>query len=163
MLGGSLSFESKDPQKGNFDIRLSFKIGEKPREDEELMINTLTGIKILLVEDSLLNQKLAQKMLQKLNADITLANNGQVALNYLQKERFDLILLDLQMPVMDGFTTIRNIRQNLELDTPVIAVTGLSQHDEKERCLSAGMNDYLSKPFKKEDLFRKLHKFLANK
>lgn len=102
-------------------------------------------------------------MLQKLNADITLANNGQVALNYLQKERFDLILLDLQMPVMDGFTTIRNIRQNLELDTPVIAVTGLSQHDEKERCLSAGMNDYLSKPYKKEDLFRKLHKFLANK
>jgi CheY-like chemotaxis protein len=61
------------------------------------------------------------------------------------------------MPVMDGFTTIRNIRYSLRLDTPVIAVTGLSQHDEKQRCLNAGMNDYLSKPFKKEDLFRKLY------
>ena len=161
LLGGSLNFENEGTQKGSFDIRLSFKIGEMPKENEALIINSLKDVKILLVEDSLLNQKLAKKLLQNLNADITVANNGKIALNYLSTERFDVILLDLQMPVMDGFTTIRNIRYSLRLDTPVIAVTGLSQHDEKQRCLNAGMNDYLSKPFKKEDLFRKLYKHLS--
>ena len=65
------------------------------------------------------------------------------------------------MPVMNGFTTIRNIRDVMNISTPVIAVTGHTQYDEKQKCLNAGMNDYLSKPFKKEDLFRKLYKYLG--
>ena len=162
LLGGTLSFDNKKPGLNIINLNIHFRNAYcNPVIEDDEIVKNLKGVSILLVEDSILNQKLAKKLLQSLNADITVAENGQIALNLLASNTFDVILLDLQMPVMNGFTTIRNIRDVMNISTPVIAVTGLTQYDEKQKCLNAGMNDYLSKPFKKEDLFRKLYKYLG--
>ncbi len=105
--------------------------------------------KILLVEDNPVNQQVASAMLEKLGLQITLAANGQEAVDLAQKSDFDLILMDIQMPIMDGYTATAIIRQysdNLQ-QIPIIALTANAMFDDQQKCLDAGMNDFLSKPF----------------
>lgn len=108
---------------------------------------------LLLVEDNIINQQVALAMLDAADYQITLAEHGAEAVDAVKSDRFDLILMDCQMPVMDGYEATKKIRA-LETDThtPIIAVTANAMDGDRERCLEAGMDDYLSKPFKVDDL-----------
>jgi signal transduction histidine kinase/CheY-like chemotaxis protein len=108
---------------------------------------------VLLVEDNPVNQLVAKGMLGKLGYAVLLANHGAEALSLLETEAVDLILMDCNMPVMDGYETTRRIRQKAEFaGLPIIALTANAMADERERCRVAGMNDYLAKPFRKDEL-----------
>jgi two-component system sensor histidine kinase/response regulator len=112
-------------------------------------------LRILLAEDNIVNQKLAVMMLEKRGHYITIASNGLEALEALKKEPFDLVLMDVQMPEMDGLEATRRIRGEEEEKEhiPIIAMTAHAMKGDRERCLTAGMDDYVSKPIKAKELF----------
>ncbi len=109
--------------------------------------------RILLVEDNPVNQLVAKGMLSKLGCDVVVAAHGGEALNQLEQHDFDLVLMDCNMPVMDGYEASRQIRQSERWpDLPIVALTANAMPEERERCRAAGMNDYLAKPFRREEL-----------
>jgi signal transduction histidine kinase/CheY-like chemotaxis protein len=117
--------------------------------------------KVLLVEDNPVNQLVAKGMLGKLGCEVAVAAHGGEALNYLEKMPADLVLMDCNMPVMDGYEASRRIRQSGRWpDLPIIALTANALPDERERCRAAGMNDYLAKPFRREELAAMLDAWL---
>ncbi|RJO66474.1 MAG: PAS domain S-box protein [Myxococcales bacterium] len=116
------------------------------------------GMRVLLAEDHWINQKAAKTLLEALGCRVTVAGNGQAAVEAASRERYDVILMDVQMPEMDGYAATSAIRA-LQLEaarTPIIAMTANALQGDRERCLQAGMNDYLAKPFRKEELMRML-------
>lgn len=118
------------------------------------------SLRILLAEDNPVNQKVALRQLQSLGYKADVVANGQEVLDLLQQVRYDLILMDCQMPVMDGYEATRRLRQQERRSghrTVVIAITANAMQEDRERCLQAGMDDYLSKPVLKEDLQRLLN------
>ena len=124
--------------------------------------NTGSQIKVLLAEDNLVNQKVALAVLRKLGLEADVANNGQEALHAAQIKHYDLILMDCQMPVMDGFEASRAIRETerADLRVPIIALTANAMVGDRERCLEAGMDDYLAKPIRIPDLEEALRRWL---
>ena len=109
--------------------------------------------RILLVEDNPVNQLVAKGMLSKLGCEVVIAAHGGEALTLLEDDLFDLVLMDCNMPVMDGYETSRQIRQSSRWsELPIVALTANAMPEERERCRSAGMNDYLAKPFRREEL-----------
>jgi len=123
-------------------------------------------LKILLAEDNLVNQKLASRLLEKRNHVVTIVSNGKEALLALEKNQFDLVLMDVQMPEMDGLEATRILRES-EFATgqhqPVVAMTALAMNGDKERCISAGMDGYLSKPIRPQELDQVLDSYMAIK
>ena len=119
--------------------------------------------RILVVEDNLVNQKVARKMLSKLGLKADMAGDGQQALHALEKTSYDIILMDMQMPIMDGITATRTIRtREDEWGAPIIiAMTANAFHTDRQACLEAGMNDFLSKPVRIEDLQAKLTQWIG--
>jgi CheY-like chemotaxis protein len=115
---------------------------------------------VLLVEDNRINQRLASKLLEDRGYRVTLAENGQLALDALAQARFAAVLMDMQMPVMDGLEATRRIRAREAAEararTPIIAMTANAMQGDRERCLAAGMDDYISKPINADELFRQL-------
>ncbi len=111
----------------------------------------LQGLRILLVEDNVINQRLATGVLAKDNHEITIANNGQEAVDLLAEQSYDVVLMDVQMPVMDGFEAAKIIRQR-EVESgehqPIIAMTARAMKGDREKCLSAGMDEYVAKPIR---------------
>jgi len=124
---------------------------------------TLKDVRILLAEDNLLNQKLASFALKKLDVDLVIANHGQEALDTLGQESFDLILMDLEMPVLDGYQTSRIIREEMGLDIPIIACTAHVLAEEKERCEAIGMDGFITKPYKPDVLGEEIGRVLTKK
>ena len=117
--------------------------------------------RVLLVEDNPVNQMVAKGMLVKLGYQVQVAAHGAEALEMLEQEPIDLILMDCNMPVMDGYEASRRIRNNGRwLQLPIIALTANALSDERERCRAAGMNDYLAKPFRREELAAMLDTWL---
>jgi CheY-like chemotaxis protein len=121
---------------------------------------------VLLVEDNLINQKIVVLSLKSLVANIDIANNGKEALDKFGSIKYDIVLMDIQMPIMDGITATRKIRE-LEASThsnvPIIAITANALSGDKEICLAAGMNDYISKPFQIDVLIQKMKDLLNQK
>lgn len=121
---------------------------------------------ILLVEDSLVNQKVAISMLQKLGQSPDVAPSGKEALEAMEKKVYDLVFIDCQMPEMDGYETTRIIRNNPELcktpEVPIVAMTAHAMVGDREKCISSGMDDYISKPIRKADLETILTKYLGD-
>lgn len=118
------------------------------------------GVKLLLAEDNLVNQEVAVEMLEQSGFDVDVANNGEQALEALAKERYDLVLMDCEMPVMDGFTAtalfrIREKEKKLP-QTPIIALTAHAVEGVREKCIANGMNDFLAKPFSYDDITTKV-------
>ncbi len=114
----------------------------------------LHGAHLLLVEDNEINQQVAQELLLKAGITVTIASDGQQALEAIDKELFDGVLMDLQMPVMDGFETTRTIRKDERFnDLPIIAMTANAMTGDRERCLEAGMNDHVAKPIELKQLY----------
>lgn len=122
-------------------------------------------MKVLLVDDNKINQKVASVMLEQMGICADIAENGEDAIAMLMLSPYDLVLMDCQMPVMDGYTAARTIRQNQQSysNIYIIALTANAMDGDKDKCLEAGMNDYLSKPLRKGDLATKLQQVLIKK
>lgn len=123
--------------------------------------------RILLVEDSEMNKRLASVYLKKMGYDVETASDGKESLDRLAKKNFDLVLMDVQMPIMNGIQATKVIRSgedpNIDHKVPIIAITANAMSQDRKLCMNAGMNDYLSKPFKPEDLQSMLEKYLGNR
>jgi PAS domain S-box-containing protein len=134
------------------------------KRDSSNLIESLASIKgktILLTEDNELNQEVATGLLESGEFDLDIANNGQEALDMVAIKHYDLVLMDMQMPVMDGITATTEIRKNANFDAlPIIAMTANARLEDKEKCLNAGMQDHISKPIDPEELFRALLKWI---
>lgn len=130
---------------------------------DNIMFN---NIHVLVVEDNLVNQLVATKMLESMGVRVSTAANGKESIDRVQKMRFDLIFMDCQMPVMDGFEASRLITGMKESkiieDIPIIALTANAMKGDKERCLEAGMLDYITKPMRKEDLINNIRKWIPS-
>jgi two-component system sensor histidine kinase/response regulator len=122
---------------------------------------TIKGARILLVEDNELNQEVATELLQDAGFVVDLAENGQIAVTKIQSTQYDIVLMDMQMPIMDGVTATRAIRmQERFKDLPVVAMTANAMQSDRDRCMAAGMNDHVAKPIEPEDLWAALLKWI---
>ena len=125
------------------------------------MVAALQATRILLVEDNVFNQQIAQEMLEEVGATVSIANNGAAALELLHETSFDCVLMDLQMPVMDGLEATRRIRATPQLSQlPVLAMTATATTEARVRCLHAGMNDFISKPVQPALLYQTIANWL---
>ncbi|MHB1106506.1 MAG: ATP-binding protein, partial [Lutibacter sp.] len=159
--GGSIGVKSKIDEGSTFNFILSFhKTNKKVIENIETQIipsETETNkIKVLVVEDIALNQLLMKTLLDDFGFDCDIAFNGKIAIEKLQINNYDLILMDLQMPEMDGFEATDYIRNAMKLDIPIIALTANVTTADLEKCKAVGMNDYISKPVEEKALYQKI-------
>ncbi len=136
----------------------------QPPAPEDKMLQKLKpiqGAQILLVEDNEINQLLAKEILEEAVFVVTIANDGREAVNLVQEKEFDVVLMDVQMPVMDGYQATHKIRKDERLKgLPIIAMTAHAMTGDRERCLEAGMNDYVSKPIDPVNLFSALARWI---
>ena len=129
----------------------------------EEMGQNLPPLKILLVEDNAINQKVASRMLQKIGYQADIAGNGQEALDALRIISYDLVFMDMQMPVMDGLEATQRIRQDFARQPIIIAMTANAAEEDKRKCLEAGMQDYLSTPIQLPQIVRKMQQWFEEK
>jgi CheY-like chemotaxis protein len=174
-LGGEMKFESLPGVGSTFDFTLCLGRSRRPvrhsRQDgegpspETRGRRTTTAFRLLLAEDNPVNQVVMQRQLEVLGYRADAVENGREALSALERIDYDLVLMDCQMPELDGYETTRRIRQQ-ELDSgrrlPIIAVTAHAMEGDRVRCLEAGMDDYLAKPFKVEQLADILSRWLVS-
>jgi signal transduction histidine kinase/FixJ family two-component response regulator len=169
-MQGTVVMESREGAGSTFTVRLPLSLA-KAAEPEPAPAPALPhfNARVLLVEDNRVNQRVVQAMLQSMGVSMALANNGQEALLRLQEEPFALVLMDCQMPEMDGFTATARIREQerqlgnlgtLATRLPIIAMTAHALEGDRERCLSAGMDDYLAKPLTRQSLHSMLRRWL---
>lgn len=156
-MGGELSFKSEVGKGTQFFFSLPLVMAELDSANiiQKIEVSEL-NCKILLLEDNELNQRLILSIFMDSEVEIDVAENGMVGLELIEKNQYDLILMDVQMPLMDGYQTSRIIREKYNQEIPIIALTAHSMLAEKDKCLEAGMNDYLSKPFEKQALLQKI-------
>lgn len=170
LQGGSISVESEIGKGSKFSFLIQFKkvqngIVKTVKIKKELSsTDFLKDINILLVEDNELNQLLTVKVFEKFDKTIDIADNGKIAIEKIEKNNYDIILMDIQMPEMDGIELTQYIRTNFgpKSKVPIIALTAHATLLEEQRCLESGMNDYLSKPFDFNELIEKIHYNLMN-
>ena len=115
-----------------------------------------------MVEDNAINQLIASKFLYKWGAEINFAENGIIGVDKVKNKKFDIVLMDLQMPEMDGFEAtraIRSLKGDYYKNLPIIALTAAAMQEVKQQVEQAGMNDYISKPFNPNDLYNKIAKY----
>lgn len=164
LQGGSIGVESIKNKGTRFFFDLSYEIGtagQVPKPNcTSSIIGSLSGVKILLVEDNEINTFLAQTILENAKMEVDTAVNGLIAIDKLKANDYDLILMDMQMPIMGGVEASKIIRQDLKLGIPIIALTANAIKGDDAICIDAGMNDYVSKPFEEEELLRKIAQLL---
>jgi PAS domain S-box-containing protein len=157
--GGIISVKSKVDEGTTFSFTLSFEKtnAEVALENEEAQYETeIAPLKILVVEDIKLNQLLMKTILDDFNFVWDIADNGKIAIEKLLNNSYDIILMDLQMPVMNGFEATEHIRHKMNLQIPIIALTADVTTIDLERCKAIGMNDYISKPLDEKLLYSKI-------
>lgn len=166
LLGGSLEHESRPGQGSCFRLEVPLILPLQPQVSDARTVRPHGGVlqrqaqqcTVLIVEDNAINQLVTRGMLLKLGYRVRTADNGMEALDLLRNEAVDAVLLDCQMPLMDGFATCRALRALPGCaEVPVLAITAHSHSGDRERCLAAGMSDYLAKPVKFEELRVLLH------
>lgn len=158
-MGGKIWVESEEGKGSTFFFKVRYKTVEKQRnasaEHVEGKVDRLKGYSLLLVEDDPINQELAKYLIESEGADLDIASNGLEGVEAVNSKPYDLVLMDLQMPVCDGYSATLKIRENINADTlPIVAMTANAASDVKARCLEVGMNDFLTKPFIIEDLLQ---------
>ncbi|REA64105.1 hybrid sensor histidine kinase/response regulator [Dyadobacter luteus] len=160
LMNGELKVES-EINKGS-EFYFTFNLAEEKRvvaSKESVPFNELapfTGKKVLVAEDNKVNALLIRKYLTSWNVDLTMVENGQEVIDALSDGKFDILILDTRMPVMDGFEAARFIRQNMKLDIPILSLSATVLAEEVQEALSAGMNDTLAKPFQPAKLHEKI-------
>jgi len=175
LMGGRITLASETGQGSTFTLRLRLSVptsavqvlalpaGASVLPPAPLLPNLPTPLQVMLVEDNLVNQILCCTILRKIGHTVVVANHGQEALDLLGSQHWDVILMDMQMPVMDGLEATRAIRA-LELPgqrTPIVAMTANAMETDRQLCLDTGMDDYLSKPFKFAELQAILEKAIG--
>ncbi|PBQ32508.1 hypothetical protein CNR22_12235 [Sphingobacteriaceae bacterium] len=164
LMNGTIDVQSKRHHGTTIQIKLTLPIGQEI-EVEKNSVQKKTAnnvqIKVLLTEDNEFNRLVATRTLERNNFSVSIATNGAEAVKLLETEKFDVILMDLQMPVMDGITATQNIRHTLKLKTPIIALSANAFKTESDHCLSIGMNDYVTKPFEEKVLMDSIYKQLG--
>lgn len=162
LQGGNIWVTSKENEGSVFEFTIVFNnnkdcvYAEKATGAEGVKQPEPNAVKVLLVEDNAMNQKLAEKILHNMGYRVEIADNGKIAVDKVQENKYDLVLMDMQMPEMDGYEAATIIRKKLNNSIPIIAMTAHAMTGEKEKCLELGMNDYISKPFKPDNLREKI-------
>jgi CheY-like chemotaxis protein len=169
MQGGSISLNSIEGKGSAFTFNISYpKATEKEieslrRTSSTVAIPDLSNLHVLIAEDNEMNRMIIQKHFKDWKIKFKVAENGNEVVELVKQHTFDLILMDIQMPIMDGYDATKIIRNTLpqqKAGVPIIAVTAHATNTERVKCLEAGMNDYLSKPFRSEDLLKKICGFM---
>lgn len=172
MQGGYIGVRSKVGEGTTFYFHLDFDLGDSSRLEKKMNSkpkieeHNLNGVRILLVEDNKINQRVTELTLKKWGVLIEFAENGQIGVDMIANNTYDLILMDVHMPVMDGLEATRRVRTSLPepvRSIPIIAMTASALKEETNRCILAGMNDYITKPFDADDMYHTIHQFIKNK
>lgn len=171
LQGGKISVESEEGEGSTFMVELTFDKGTasteiKEHTKKESDTHSITGLKVLLAEDNVVNQKVMIRFLERWNIEMEVVNNGEEALEALKHSNFDVILMDLQMPKMDGYEAseqIRKLDDPYKRNTPIIALTAAALKEVREKVYAAGMNDFVTKPFNPVDLEQKLFNYAEHR
>jgi PAS domain S-box-containing protein len=187
MMGGTIGVESETGMGSRFYFSVKMDLSDKnktilkhnmPRKlssssnlhtggkysDYENIANSIGGAKILLVEDNVQNQEIATELLNKVGIEVVVANNGKEALEKIDERDFDGVLMDCQMPVMDGYEATRVMREKKKFQAiPIIAMTANNTQSDKEQCFNAGMSDFVAKPIDVKDFYDVLMKWITPK
>jgi signal transduction histidine kinase/CheY-like chemotaxis protein len=164
LLGGEIIVESEKNVGSTFKFCLTMPEASEQLKNETAIVRTdLKGKNVLIVEDNELNRFLAVTILKKWNANIHIAENGEEAVKAVSSLDIDIVLMDIQMPVMDGVAAAIAIRSELKSNVPIIALTANALESEKEKCWQAGMNEYITKPYNPEVLREKIIFLTENK
>ncbi len=168
LQGGSISVESEEGEGSTFYVELTFEKGSSEEEAKAITENfdsakSLSGLKVLLAEDNLVNQKVMLRFLERWNVEMKVVDNGFEAVEAIKENNYDVVLMDLQMPKMDGYEASENIRKlddPYKRKTPIIALTAAALKEVREKVYASGMNDFVTKPFNPADLEQKLFQFI---
>jgi CheY-like chemotaxis protein/nitrogen-specific signal transduction histidine kinase len=172
MMGGKIWVESQSGEGSTFHFTALFGICDMEEQKDLPLLDNGSGsdidrpakkLNILLADDNEINQRLAVRILERWGYSVVIANDGEEVLEALKKEHFDLVLMDVQMPKMDGIEATRIIRKtrdgSFDPQIPIIAVTAHVFKEDRLRCLEAGMNSFIARPFKKQEFLREIGKF----
>jgi signal transduction histidine kinase/CheY-like chemotaxis protein len=162
LLGGEIKVESEKNVGSKFKFCLSMPEAAEQEKSVSVVQSDLTGKNVLIVEDNELNRFLAVTILKKWNANIHIAENGEEAVAAVKNKVIDVVLMDIQMPVMDGVAASIAIRNELNSNVPIIALTANALESEKEKCWQAGMNEYITKPYNPAFLLEKIIFLIEN-
>ncbi len=168
LMGGKIWVESDGKTGSTFSFTIKLKTGnpENISSDDEELSKTLKGIprlKILVAEDNLMNQKVIRTLLEKNNHELIIANNGKEAVDLYKEQNFDVILMDMEMPEMDGLTAtklIREYEEKVNKKTPIIAMTAHAIAEFKQKAFESGMDDYIVKPFNFNNFFKVISNYI---
>lgn len=167
LMGGKISVSSQPGKGSTFSVELPLKksLGIQAKKEEQIgEEQNLNGIRVLVCEDNLINQKVVSQLLKRWECEYDIADNGQIGLEYLKRKHYDIVLMDLQMPVKNGYETSREIRQGETAPNaqqiPIIALTADAFATTKEKVIYVGIDDFVSKPFNSKVLNQKIVKLL---
>jgi len=156
-MKGEIIVDSKKGEGSKFTILLSFKKSNQNLDQNEISRDvSLNGLNILVAEDNEVNSFYLKTILEQDGCIVSLAKNGQEVIEFCKKQEFDLILMDIQMPILDGISATQIIRKELKINTPIIAQTANTVQKDIDACYEAGVLDYISKPFTISELNRKI-------
>lgn len=163
VMQGEINVISKLNKGSTFQVTIPLPVGKgkTPLIDKldfsASEVEDLSNIRILVAEDNPINQKLIKSILKKVNNNCDIAENGKIALDKLEENDYDILLLDMQMPVMDGMEALSNIRQDTKFkNLPIIALTAFAMSEERDKYIAAGCNEFVAKPINKNELYTKI-------
>jgi len=167
-MGGRINLKSEINKGSVFTTELEFEKVNHLTAGQELMTPvhstdsvSLSHIRILVAEDNMMNQLLVESILEKYDVVADIVENGEEALTAMRSQKYDLVLMDVQMPMIDGITATRLVRKEISSNLPIIAMTAHVLPGEREKCIDAGMNDYLSKPLDEDEVIAMLKRYFS--